>query len=446
MISPTVAGSRSPPTRTVLAGNYAFINITGSSQAYNVQLAITKVNVSADYVNEYNPGGISQSWLSVPGYAAPGYTTSATTTVPTTTSTITPTPTPTPNPPWYCGWAYRKNITIINTQVVGSLTNFPVLISLPSDSDLQAHAQGNGNDILFTDSSGTAKLNHEIESYTSSTGALIAWVNVPSLSSSANTTIYMYYGNPSAPSQQNPSGVWDTGYRAVWHLEEVGVGGAGEFRDSTSNGNNGQGGNGGGTNPPTRANGKIGYGQSFASANNQFIQVPDSASLQITGPLTIEAWINGNSWADSGGGNKSIVGRQFGTKTQDAYKMAVWPNAGASSTPYGFLTSGSVSGNTVTKGNWYDIALAMNSSAYLYRNGAYVANAASSISIDSNKVVIGGEETGGGTTVNQLFDGTIDEVRISNVARSDNWIATEYNNENSPGSFSHLNASEPYSC
>jgi hypothetical protein len=34
-----------------------------------------------------------------------------------------------------------------------------------------------------------------------------------------------------------------------------------------------------------------------------------------------------------------------------------------------------------------------------------------------------------------LYDGVLDEVRISNVARSADWILTEYNNQSDPGSF-----------
>jgi hypothetical protein len=512
------------------AGNFAFINITANPQIYGVQLTLTQVNVSADYVEEYTSGGISRSWRNVPAYAAPGYSTATTTAISaspgssifgnpvTFTAVVTPssgsgTPTgtvtfynggvslgtvtlgggsasittsslsvgvhsmnatysgdttyqasasailpytvsaaPSGFIPWYdCAWTYRKNITIDKTKVVGGsvdpITSFAVLISLASDGDLQAHALGNGDDILFTDSSGMTKIPHEIESYSS--GTLVAWVNVPSLSSAANTSIFMYYGNPSASSQQNPQGVWDTGYKAVWHLRELGVGGAGEFRDSTSNGNNGQGG-GAGANPPTRVAAKIGNGQSFTTTNNQFIQVPDSSSLQITGPITVEAWINGNNWTDSGGGNKSILGRRYGGGTQDSYKIGVWPNNGASSSPYGWLTTGSVTGSTVNTGSWYHVAMnltAPGGTAYLHLNGARVATqAGSSISVSSHRVIIGGEENGAGTAVDQLFGGMIDEVRISNVARKDNWIATEYNNQNSPGTFFYRNASESHSC
>ena len=38
------------------------------------------------------------------------------------------------------------------------------------------------------------------------------------------------------------------------------------------------------------------------------------------------------------------------------------------------------------------------------------------------------------------LDGAVDELRISNIARSVNWILTEYNNQNSPGTFYSVGA------
>ena len=93
-------------------------------------------------------------------------------------------------------------------------------------------AQADFDDILFTSSDGTTKLDHQIESYTSGTGTLVAWVEIPSLSSAANTVIYMYYGNAAATAQQNITGTWDASFKGVWHLNSA-------FTDATSNANNG---------------------------------------------------------------------------------------------------------------------------------------------------------------------------------------------------------------
>ena len=59
--------------------------------------------------------------------------------------------------PWYdCNWGYRRRITIDHNQVNGTQTNFPVLISLASDSGLQSHAKATGDDIFFTAPTGTS--------------------------------------------------------------------------------------------------------------------------------------------------------------------------------------------------------------------------------------------------------------------------------------------------
>jgi len=133
---------------------------------------------------------------------------------------------------WYSGGAgtyqYRKLITIDKTKVSGSgtLPNFPLLIS-STDTDLKTTGNGgkvtnsSGYDIIFTSSDGTTKLDHEIESYTGSSGEFIGWVRVPVLTTASNTTLWMYFGNSSiSTSQENKTGVWDSNFKAVWHLKD----------------------------------------------------------------------------------------------------------------------------------------------------------------------------------------------------------------------------------
>lgn len=140
---------------------------------------------------------------------------------------------------WYDqAWSYRKSVTIDPTKVQGNPAGFPVLIKLASDSDLASKAQSSGNDILFTKSDGTTKIPHEIEKYVGATGELEAWVKTD-LSSTSNTVLYMYYGNPSTSNQQQPTLVWDSNYQAVWHLKQDPSGTAPQMKDSTSNARDG---------------------------------------------------------------------------------------------------------------------------------------------------------------------------------------------------------------
>ncbi len=123
-----------------------------------------------------------------------------------------------PNVGWYGSqWQFRKAITIDNTKVAATLSNFPVLINM-SDTDLKNNAQSDGSDIVFTASDGSTLLNYEIENYTSSTGSLAAWVNIPVLYTTPKNVIYMYYGTLLGCGLQNPTGTWNSNYAAVYHL------------------------------------------------------------------------------------------------------------------------------------------------------------------------------------------------------------------------------------
>ena len=167
-----------------------------------------------------------------------------------------------------CDYEFRKKITIQASQVAADETNFPVLINLPSDTELAASARNDGFDISFTSSNGITQLSHEIEDFNGGTGELQAWVNIPNLSSSVNTDIYMYYGNPTATNQEDPDGVWDANYMGVWHLNEIGTGALFEYRDSTDNANHGTGGKSWGPYIPVQAGGQVGFGQTFDGVND----------------------------------------------------------------------------------------------------------------------------------------------------------------------------------
>src|SRR5262249_22074847 len=50
---------------------------------------------------------------------------------------------------WYStGWQFRKNITIDQSQVNGTLANFPLLVQVPRDVDLASKMQSNANDLF----------------------------------------------------------------------------------------------------------------------------------------------------------------------------------------------------------------------------------------------------------------------------------------------------------
>jgi outer membrane protein assembly factor BamB len=204
---------------------------------------------------------------------------------------------------WYNqNWQYQKQITIDYTKVATNLTDFPVLININADSDLASHARSDGWDIVFTSSDKITKLNHEIETYSSSNGNLVAWVRVPNLSNLVNTVLYIYYGNPTSSNQQNSTYVW-SGFQAVWHLKENPAATAPQMKDSTLN-NNGT--SGGSMTIGGQVAGKI-DGSLVFDGTDDYISFSNSASLNITS-VTVETWLKlSGSFNNQAQSNQGLV-------------------------------------------------------------------------------------------------------------------------------------------
>ncbi len=325
-------------------------------------------------------------------------------------------------------WGYRKGITIDHTKVgVGTTTpllNFPMLFSV-TDSDLKFTGSGGkvasstGLDILFTSSDGTTKLDYEMESYSSTTGQVIAWVRIPSLSPSVDTTIYVYFGNASATDQSNKTGVWDSSYKGVWHLPD---GTTLTANDSTSNANNGT------IVGATVATGKIDGSANFDGVDDWII----SSNTVNTGVSTVSTWVKLNAIPS---GDSLITGFVQGNGST-VYDKDIKIDSGGLVRfyVYGSGTQNTTPTSALTTGVWYYLVGTQDgTNSYIYRNGVQEGSATvgtSYTSYSSPNFLIGGRSYGLGHT-NQVLD----EVRFSNIARSADWIATEYNNQSSPNTF-----------
>ncbi|MBU4347680.1 LamG domain-containing protein, partial [Patescibacteria group bacterium] len=103
--------------------------------------------------------------------------------------------------------------------------------------------------------------------------------------------------------------------------------------------------------------------------------------------------------------------------------------------------------STVNDGKWHNIVGIINGSTgtvYLYLDGVYEGTATygSAFTSDTMPTTYMGiyRNISLPTTYIQPFNGLIDEVRISNTARTAGWITTEYNNQSSVGSFMAIGA------
>jgi len=133
---------------------------------------------------------------------------------------------------WLSGWTYRIEIKINHDLVDATLTDFPVRVDLPVGDFDFSDARSDGYDIRFTNSDGTTILKYERERHDSVNERARYWVKIPSVSSSADTTFYMYYGKVDATDGADPENVWDSDFLAVYHFAQDPTG---TVYDSTSN-------------------------------------------------------------------------------------------------------------------------------------------------------------------------------------------------------------------
>ena len=341
---------------------------------------------------------------------------------------------------WNTDWLYRKEIQINHSEVVSSLTNFPVLIALPSDSDLASKAQDDGDDIVFINAIGV-KLNHEIELFDNVSGQLLVWVNITSLSSTENTTLWMYYGNNACGNQQNRMGVWDSSMLVRYAMKDLT---ASKIQDSTSYNNNGT---KKAADEPVEASGLIGKAQDFDGVDDYITMGKNNLNQDLSGAtgITFSAWINPASLRNGTLAERNTILDIPNNADKSAIMIFLVfggdIRVGGRSRSLDLFQCATVT-DVITINNWQHITGVLdftNKEIYVYLNGTLIGQA-SSLAFGSNTYVssTGGNETIGVNTLYfavQFFDGLMDEIVISNTARNSSWIQTNYNNMNAPSAF-----------
>lgn len=336
-------------------------------------------------------------------------------------------------------WQYFKLITISKDNVSGpvDLLSFPVLISV-TDPDLRTATYGgkvkhaSGYDIIFQDAAGN-KLDFEIERYVASTGELITWVRIPVLYTNQDTTLYLYYGNDSIiSSQENKTGVWDSGYKLILHMHDS----TNEATDSTANYDGKAVGR-----VTFGATGKIGKAVSIGNGNYYDAGYLDlGRRLDITSlPFTLSAWISPINFNNYG----TIFAKRDTYYITDMrfdfdYDVGSYGQPGSLLLQSGFRYEGGsefTSNYTLPAATWTYVTLVSRTGGTdLYINGRLQESwGAFRLGTDSNAMVrIGNVPDSLGP---DQYYGYIDEERLSAVIRTPDWIATEYLNQNNPPGF-----------
>ncbi|MFX1331043.1 MAG: hypothetical protein ACFE9W_05785 [Promethearchaeota archaeon] len=337
---------------------------------------------------------------------------------------------------------YKKDLTIDHTKVSSDLEDFPVLVDI-YDSDLKTDARQDGKDIKFT--VGSEILDHEIElfdsDYNSTHAHLVAWVNVPLLSASTDTTVTMSYGAPDASIPENPHRIWDD-YESVWHLSEQS--GNGSFiEDSSQNYHNGM---------PVQTtfmqNARIGDARYFQDAVGNYIPFIDGDDIfDGWGDFQFSFWVYFDYSSDAEWTDVEPLIFEKGTSitlVRTFRQSTGWPPDIASFQPDIHFNSGHNSWVNigVKRQTWNYIVYKYDSTGdgvlrgYSYADGSLLDSSSDSgmgvgdrLRDDLNIFMLG--IYGGG----QVHLGGIDEFRTMMGYKSVDWIQTEYANQYDPSSF-----------
>ena len=313
----------------------------------------------------------------------------------------------------YLGWEYSGSMFILTTPEgadlpsSASIEGFPLLVRIHEDFFDFGQAKASGEDVRFATPSGDP-LPFQIEHWDADGGAAAIWVRIPRIKGNTRQEIRMFWGKADARGESDAVAVFgeSNNYLSVWHMSEPVADAVGTLR-STDTGT-------------TATPGVIGGARQFPGGKGIFCgdridNYPVGSASHST-----EAWIrprrpNGGviGWGNEQAQEKIVMG----------YRSP--PHVGID----GYLSDANVTGKTpIPAGEWAHVVHTYRKGdSRLYVNGVLDTareSAATPLSINSPaRLWIGG-------WYNKYdFVGDIDEVRVSRVARSADWIRLQYENQ-----------------
>ena len=322
-------------------------------------------------------------------------------------------------------YAKSMNVAFPGVQNGVSLANFPALVRFSTSIAGFSYAdftRSNGGDLRFADANGNL-LPHEIDTWDPN-GVSTVWVKVPMLGK--NTTITAHYGfkGTGNPAPVDAKDVWDDDYVGVWHLGESAL----PLKESSKTSSDFA--MSYGSSIQYAAAGVVGGSVNFGGGAGNSVVAPDHDALDGFSQFTIEAWTLEDKFVSGAG----ILGKRGASSSSNAAYFIY--DMGREQTPKYALFMGTNAAMGVTWtgnllpafGEWnhlvYTVDMTSGSSNVRgYKNGTYTS--ANSVACASAMPNCASDLVLGNVSANNQyfpFGGRIDEVRISKVVRSAEWV------------------------
>jgi biopolymer transport protein ExbB len=307
---------------------------------------------------------------------------------------------------WSNDWKYRKEIGFdlspTGADIAASPQDVPVLVRLSLANFAYFNdTKADGSDFRLIGGDDKTPLKFHFEKYDPQSQLALLWVRMPQLTGGAKSDkIYAYYGNPDAASAADIPGTYDAQQVLVLPFSEA----SGVPQDATAYKNN-----------PSVSTAVLTPASLIAGgakfAGKESITIPATASLRLlpNQGLTASAWLRIEAPQQAavlalGDGSKSIELDVDGAK--------LTARAALGGAPAVVTSPGDLS-----MSQWHHVALtAASGKLTLYLDGVPVGSAPVTLA------EVGGNFTVGAANGAKFLSGDVDEVEVSKVARSPEWI------------------------
>jgi hypothetical protein len=318
----------------------------------------------------------------------------------------------------YANWKHTGSLWILTTPEGADLPQsaaveqFPLLVQLHQDFFDFRQAKPQGEDLRFSSSSGEP-LAYQIEDWDAKRGVANLWVRIPKIRGASRQELKLHWGKEDATSESSGKAVFgpSNDYLSVWHMNET----APDTQTQDEVGTLTMRGTG-----TTSTKGVIASARRFTEGKGLFGGDKITTYPVGASPHSTEAWFRAErpnttliAWGNEERQGKVVM--QF--RSPPHIRMDCY-----------FSDANVHSDSRITLGEWTHVVHTyQDGEAKLYINGVLDGankKQGSPLNIKSPaKLWIGGWYD------NYDFLGDLDEVRISKVARSAEWIKLQYENQ-----------------
>jgi len=295
---------------------------------------------------------------------------------------------------WNGDWKYRKKITV-NTSPTGAdlkegVANALVSVRLHSGNFLFTDSKPDGSDLRFVANDDKTPLKYFVEVFDPANQLALVWVQLPRVSAASSADFfYAYSGNEKAPQAGDAKTTYDAQQLLALEFGEAKL----PFKDGSAYAHvvSGDG-------PRTDPTGLFGGAALFDGAG---LKIAPQAATHVAagGGVTFSAWV-----------------RPTGPQTPAAHLLAWGPLAVDidGDQVVAHLGREAAGGGKLVAGSWAHVAVTAADHVVVYVNGVQVATAAVAL-----------PELAGDISVGEGFHGSIDALRLANVARTAAWAQLE---------------------